>query len=79
LANCNPYALGEFRHNTLRIAHRRRHDRHLMWRINWIHPFDDGNGRTARMASYAVLCVLLGYELPGTKAIFEQIAEHKTP
>jgi Fic family protein len=52
---------------------------YLMWRINWIHPFDDGNGRTARMASYAVLCILLGYELPGTKAIFEQIAENKAP
>ena len=22
---------------------------YLMWRLNWIHPFADGNGRTARM------------------------------
>ncbi|MGO9060333.1 MAG: Fic family protein [Candidatus Binataceae bacterium] len=48
---------------------------YLMWRINWIHPFDDGNGRTSRMASYVLLCIRLGYELPGTNAIFEQIAE----
>jgi Fic family protein len=52
---------------------------YLLWRINWIHPFDDGNGRTARAVSYAVLCILLGYELPGTKTIPEQIAENKSP
>ncbi len=50
---------------------------YLLWRVNWIHPFDDGNGRTARAISYAVLCILLGYELPGTKTIPEQIAENK--
>lgn len=52
---------------------------YLLWRINWIHPFDDGNGRTARAVSYAVLCILLGYELPGIKTIPEQIAENKSP
>lgn len=25
---------------------------YVMWRLNWIHPFTDGNGRTARAASY---------------------------
>lgn len=24
---------------------------YAMWRLNWIHPFDDGNGRTSRMLS----------------------------
>jgi Fic family protein len=52
---------------------------YLLWRINWIHPFDDGNGRTARAVSYAVLCILLGYELPGTNTIPEQIAKDKDP
>lgn len=52
---------------------------YLLWRINWIHPFDDGNGRTARAASYATLCILLGYELPGTNSIPEQIAKDKKP
>ena len=28
----------------------------IMWRLNWIHPFSDGNGRTSRMVSYVVLC-----------------------
>lgn len=52
---------------------------YLLWRINWIHPFNDGNGRTARATSYAVLCIRLGYELPGTRTIPEQIAENKQP
>ena len=26
---------------------------YLMWRLNWIHPFVDGNGRTSRVTSYA--------------------------
>lgn len=52
---------------------------YTMWRLNWIHPFDDGNGRTARMISYVVLCVRLGHQLPGHYTIPEQIAENKTP
>lgn len=51
----------------------------LMWRTNWIHPFSDGNGRTARAISYAVLCIQLGFPLPGTKTIPEQIAADKPP
>lgn len=50
-----------------------------LWRMNWIHPFVDGNGRTARAVSYLILCVRLGYRLPGTQTIPEQIAKHKTP
>lgn len=38
---------------------------YILWRVCWIHPFDDGNGRTARAASYLVLSVRLGFELPG--------------
>lgn len=38
---------------------------YVLWRVNWIHPFDDGNGRTARAAAYLVLSVALGQELPG--------------
>lgn len=52
---------------------------YLLWRMNWVHPFTDGNGRTARALSYAVLCIRLGYRLPGTKTIPEQIAADKTP
>jgi Fic family protein len=46
---------------------------YLMWRHNWIHPFTDGNGRTSRMLSYVVLSLTLGYELPGSPTIPEQI------
>jgi len=50
-----------------------------MWRLNWIHPFTDGNGRTSRAASYLVLCVKTGYLLPGKLTIPEQISQERTP
>ena len=52
---------------------------YVMWRLNWIHPFDDGNGRTSRAVSYLVLCVRLGFTLPGVNTIPEQIAANKKP
>lgn len=52
---------------------------YVMWRLNWIHPFADGNGRTSRMLSYMVLCGRLGQSLPGTRTIPEQISESKSP
>src|SRR6185437_14262144 len=52
---------------------------YVMWRLNWVHPFVDGNGRTSRAVSYLVLCVKLGYPLPGTRTIPEQIAADKKP
>ena len=52
---------------------------YVLWRVNWIHPFTDGNGRTARALSYLVLCLRLGYELPGVNTIPEQISANKVP
>jgi len=52
---------------------------YVLWRLNWIHPFTDGNGRTARAVAYLVLCVRLGYRLPGTTTIPELIARGKDP
>jgi len=52
---------------------------YTMWRVNWIHPFVDGNGRTARALSYAILSIRLGYRLPGSKTIPEQISDDKFP
>ena len=52
---------------------------YLMWRLNWIHPFVDGNGRTARALSYLILCVRLGYQLPGENTIPAQISSNKKP
>jgi Fic family protein len=50
---------------------------YVMWRMNWIHPFFGGNGRTARAMSYLVLCARLGFVLPGTKMIPELIMENR--
>jgi Fic family protein len=52
---------------------------YVLWRLNWIHPFTDGNGRTARAVAYLVLCIRLGYRLPGTMTIPELIALNKDP
>jgi Fic family protein len=42
---------------------------YLMWRIAWIHPFGDGNGRTGRAASYLAFCVHHGAMLPGEPVV----------
>jgi len=52
---------------------------YLMWRINWIHPFFGGNGRTARAASYLILCAKLGFVLPGEVTIPELIVSSREP
>jgi Fic family protein len=52
---------------------------YVLWRLNWIHPFADGNGRTARAVSYVVMSIKLDSLLPGAPTIPEQIAGNKTP
>jgi len=52
---------------------------YIMWRLNWIHPFDDGNGRTSRAVTYLVLCVSSGMALPGHNTIPEQSSTNKEP
>jgi Fic family protein len=52
---------------------------YVMWRLNWIHPFSDGNGRTSRMTSYIVLCAKLESVLPGHPTIPEQIVGNRNP
>lgn len=51
----------------------------VMWRLNWIHPFPNGNGRTARAASYLVLCARHGALLPPKENLIEQIQKNKDP
>lgn len=51
---------------------------YVMWRLNWIHPFEDGNGRTSRALSYIVLCSHIKVLLPGTPSIPQQIQENRT-
>ena len=50
---------------------------YLLWRLNWIHPFGGGNGRTSRAVSYWALCVRLGFSLPGKLTIPEQILSNR--
>lgn len=38
---------------------------YALWRLNQIHPFINGNGRTARALSYYSICVKMGRLLPG--------------
>jgi len=52
---------------------------YVMWRLNWIHPFADGNGRTSRIASYVVLSIRAGVLLPGTPTIPDQIVDNRNP
>lgn len=48
-----------------------------LWRINWIHLFRNGNGRTARASSYACLSLKLGAPLPGTTTVIDQLIAHR--
>ena len=46
-----------------------------LWRLNWIHPFIEGNGRTARATCYYLLCARTERLLPGNKIVPERIRE----
>ena len=52
---------------------------YAMWRVNWIHPFYDGNGRTSRIFSYMILCAKMGFVPAKGNAIPEQISANKQP
>lgn len=48
-----------------------------LWRLNWIHPFIEGNGRTARATCYYLLCVRSGALLPGRRIVAERIRDDR--
>lgn len=48
-----------------------------LWFVNWVHPFKNGNGRTARAFSYACLELKLGFILPGTKTVIDLVMENR--
>lgn len=52
---------------------------YIMWRLNWIHPFADGNGRTSRILSYVVMSIRAGVVLPGTPTIPDQVVDNRNP
>ena len=51
---------------------------YALWRINNIHPFVNGNGRTARAVCYFILCVKLGGLLPGSTILPEMLRQEPT-
>ncbi len=52
---------------------------YALWRLNWIHPFVEGNGRTARAACYYLICLKQGKILGGKKTVPERIRENRQP
>jgi Fic family protein len=54
-------------------------DAYALWRLNWIHLFVEGNGRTARAACYYLLCLRHGQLLPGRKIAPERIRDNRSP
>ena len=52
---------------------------YALWRLNWIHPFVEGNGRTARAACYYLICMKAERLLPGQKIVPERIRENRAP
>ena len=52
---------------------------YTLWRLCWIHPFVEGNGRTARAACYYLICLKQGRLLPGKKTVPERIRENRVP
>jgi hypothetical protein len=49
----------------------------VLWRLNWIHPFINGNGRTARAACYFVLCLKANRWLPGSPILPELLVRER--
>ena len=47
-----------------------------LWSLNYIHPFVNGNGRTARAACYFVLCLKYQQWLPGLPILPSLIQQH---
>lgn len=52
---------------------------YALWRFNWIHPFIEGNGRTARALCYYILCVRSDTILPGKAIVPERIRNNRSP
>lgn len=52
---------------------------YALWRLNWVHPFVEGNGRTARATCYYLICMRQKRLLKGTKIVPERIRENREP
>lgn len=50
---------------------------YVLWRLNNIHPFVNGNGRTARAACYFVLCLHMGRFPKGTITLPQLLKQNR--
>ncbi len=50
---------------------------YCLWMINWVHPFKNGNGRTARAFAYACISLKLGFVLPGSPTVIDLIMQQR--
>jgi len=48
-----------------------------LWRLNWVHPFAGGNGRTSRAVAYLIVCMDARAMLPGTPSMPSLIYDHR--
>ena len=49
----------------------------VLWKLNVIHPFINGNGRTARACCYFVLCVKSGGLISGKRILPKLLREYR--
>jgi len=50
---------------------------YVLWKLNYIHPFINGNGRTARALCYFIICCKLGGLLKGRTILPELIRQNR--
>jgi len=48
---------------------------YVLWFINWVHPFKNGNGRTARAFCYACVSLKMGFVLPGEPTLIDLVMQ----
>jgi Fic family protein len=50
---------------------------YTLWMVNWVHPFKNGNGRSARAFCYACMSLKLGFVLPGRVTVIDLIMQQR--
>lgn len=50
---------------------------YALWVVNWVHPFQNGNGRSARAFCYACICLKIGFFLPGSPTVIDLIMQNR--